>query len=335
MSLCFSCRCAGSLGNIAVLLTCDQDFTLAVLRAVRHHMSESVSAIYFCGVDRCMHHPEHWTQSDIEEGNRQRSEAEFSGFTELNGHPPSDTVTKEDEDAMQAAEVLEALSEVHDSGWCPVNKTVSWAVALKFVTMYPSFFYLYDFLNVGSVSQGHGVFWSVTSIQNRMRAQKSVHLAEFSGLWSKFSRSNYFLSLGWKTRATLSVSRRHLLWNEREPQILNGNLSIDPESRPHLPWEFVFEWKFMDKPGTSVEETAEYHSRMPRKNLSLSPLSTQYFLHMTLNFFSKRRPWSAYFDPCSSGGAKSRIWSWRRKSRAALGVGSCSSQDAWSCGNIK
>jgi len=125
MSLYFSCRCAGSLGKIAVLLACDQDLTLAVLRAVRHHMSESVSTTYFCGVDGCMHHPEHWTLSDIEDGNRPPSEDEFSVSMELNDHPPSGTITKDDEDAIHAAEVLEVLSEVHDSGWCPVNKTVS------------------------------------------------------------------------------------------------------------------------------------------------------------------------------------------------------------------
>ncbi|KAE9371974.1 hypothetical protein N431DRAFT_466267 [Stipitochalara longipes BDJ] len=121
MSQCFSYRCAGNLGKIAILLSCDEHFTLAVLRAVRDHMSESIAVARYCEFDGCMHHSQHWSQSDIEKSDRPLSEAGFSGFTELVVLPPADKITRDDEDAMEAAEVLEALSEAHNSGWIAIN----------------------------------------------------------------------------------------------------------------------------------------------------------------------------------------------------------------------
>lgn len=117
-------RCAGDLGKIAVLLGCHEDFTLAVLRAVRDHMSKNVGAAQTCGVDGCIHHPQQWSQSDIEDSNRASSEAGFSDFTEIVISTQPNTITKDDEDAMEAAEVLEALSEVHHSGWNAAKVTV-------------------------------------------------------------------------------------------------------------------------------------------------------------------------------------------------------------------
>jgi hypothetical protein len=116
-------RCAGNLGKIAVLLGCHEDFTLAVLRAVRDHMSKNVGATQTCGVDGCIHHPQQWSQSDIEDSNRPPSEAGFSDFTEIVISTQPNTITKDDEDAMEAAEVLEALSEIYHSGWNPANVT--------------------------------------------------------------------------------------------------------------------------------------------------------------------------------------------------------------------
>lgn len=109
-------RCAGDLGKIAVLLGCHEDFTLAVLRAVRDHMSKNVGAAQTCGVDGCLHHPQQWSQSDIEDSNRPPSEAGFSDFTDIVISTQPNTITKDDEDAMEAAEVLEALSEVRNPG---------------------------------------------------------------------------------------------------------------------------------------------------------------------------------------------------------------------------
>jgi hypothetical protein len=116
-------RCAGNLGKIAVLLCCHEDFTLAVLRAVRDHMSKSVGAAQTCGIDGCIHHSQQWGQSDIEDSNRPSSEAGFTDFTDMVISTQPNTITKDDEDAMEAAEVLEALSEVHHSGWNVVNVT--------------------------------------------------------------------------------------------------------------------------------------------------------------------------------------------------------------------
>jgi hypothetical protein len=106
-------RCAGNLGKIAALLGCHEDFTLAVLRAVRDHMSKDVGAAQTCGVDGCIHHPQQWSQSDIEDSNRPPSEAGYSDFTEIVISTQQNTITKDDEDAMEAAEVLEALSEAN------------------------------------------------------------------------------------------------------------------------------------------------------------------------------------------------------------------------------
>jgi hypothetical protein len=112
MSQCFSHRCAGNLGKIAVLLGCHENFTLAVLRAIRDHMSETVEAAQSCGVDGCIHHPQHLSQADIEDENRPPSDDGFSDFTEIIIRTPTNAITKDDEDAMEAAEVLEALSEM-------------------------------------------------------------------------------------------------------------------------------------------------------------------------------------------------------------------------------
>ena len=117
-------RCAGNLGKIAVLLGCHEDFTLAVLRAVRDHMSKNVEAAQTCGVDGCIHHHQQWSQSEIEDSNTPPSEAGFSDFTEIVISTQQNTITKDDEDAMEAAEVLEALSEVnYFYDWDAVNVT--------------------------------------------------------------------------------------------------------------------------------------------------------------------------------------------------------------------
>jgi hypothetical protein len=121
MSQCFSHRCAGNLGKIAVLLGCHEDFTLAVLRAVRDHMSESVEASQCCAVDGCIHHSKLCIHIDVENCAGPGSDGGFSDITEIVIHTPPDRITKDDEDAMEAAEVLEALSEVHKSGWKAVN----------------------------------------------------------------------------------------------------------------------------------------------------------------------------------------------------------------------
>jgi hypothetical protein len=112
MSQCFSYRCAGDLGKIAVLLGCHEDFTLAVLRAVRDHISKSIEAAQSCGVDECIHHQQLLSQFDIEDGSRPPSDDGLSDATEVVRRTPLTTITKDDEDAMEAAEVLEALSEM-------------------------------------------------------------------------------------------------------------------------------------------------------------------------------------------------------------------------------
>ena len=80
-------------------------------------MSESVAAAKSCGVDGCIHHPQHWSQSDIEDGNRPLPEAGFSDFPVIIARTPPIAITKDEEEAMGAAEVLEVLSEAHHFEW--------------------------------------------------------------------------------------------------------------------------------------------------------------------------------------------------------------------------
>lgn len=119
-SQCFSRRCAGDLRKIAVLLGCYEDLTLEVLRAIRDHISERDKTTQIYETDECI---QNYIPTEFEDTIRPHSEAGFTEMTEIMVCTPQNAITKDDEDAMEAAEVLEAMSEVHNSGWNAVNTT--------------------------------------------------------------------------------------------------------------------------------------------------------------------------------------------------------------------
>jgi len=104
-------RCQANLGDLAVLLSCDVGFILDVLRELRIHLTVQVGATEFCGIEFCTYHVPTWTQSDVDEAERQLSESEFSERTEPLPWEYDHRICSDEEEAFAAAEVLDALFE--------------------------------------------------------------------------------------------------------------------------------------------------------------------------------------------------------------------------------